>query len=92
MRMLVDGKQFAVNDKLELSQQEATKGLFDGVEQPKGKVLVDDASVVIKEDGKTYRLPKNDSYKEFGRIFNGFGNNTFVKISLSFDFGLKLRI
>lgn len=68
MRMLVDGKQFAVNDKIELSQQEATKGLFDGVEQPKGIFTVDDASVVIKEEGKTYRLPKNDNYKEFGRI------------------------
>lgn len=38
------------------------------VQQPANVYRVDDASVIITEDGKTYRFPKNDSYEKAGNI------------------------
>ena len=61
---------YELSDQLQLSR--ATKGdskLFDGVAQPMNSVSVDEASAIVKEDGKTYRIPKNDAYAgKVGRI------------------------
>lgn len=60
---------FELNDKLELLSVKEQSKLFGGVGQPVTGIHVDDASVIVKEDGKTYRLPKNDKYKNvLGRI------------------------
>ncbi|MBI9015871.1 MAG: discoidin domain-containing protein [Phycisphaerae bacterium] len=55
---------FEVNEKLELTASGDSTSLFDGVGQPASDIYVDEASVVVNEDGKTYRLPKNEIYQD----------------------------
>ena len=59
---------FAVDDGLKMKQAKTSENYFKGVAQPLNVVKVDEASVILKEDGKTYRFPKNDAYKELGRV------------------------
>jgi len=69
LSLLNETGSYQLNDKLELLPTEGEKALFKGVVQPATDICVDQASVIVKEDGKTYRLPKNDSYKNIsGRI------------------------
>ena len=67
-----DGENYyELNDKLEWNKidSESKLQLVKKASQPHGMIVEDEASIVIKEDGKTYRIPKNDSYKDFkGRI------------------------
>ena len=60
---------FAVNANLELNSADDQSKLFKGAEQPQNIIKVDEASALIIEDGKRYRIPKNDAYKNIeGRI------------------------
>lgn len=64
-----DKGYFAVNANLEMNSSESKEALFKGSEQPKNIIKVDEASALIIEDGKRYRIPKNDAYKNSeGRI------------------------
>ncbi len=57
---------YEVDQKLQIQKVElpgAASSLLKQVRQPIGSVMVDAASVMIKEEGKTWRLPKNDLYK-----------------------------
>ena len=58
-------RYYEIDEKLEFTEvdDEATAlDLVRAVRQPENSVSVDDASVVLVEDGKRYRLPKNDDY------------------------------
>ncbi len=60
-------RYYEVNEKLELIQQDnvkAARELVKAVRQPESSYSVDAASVVLIEDGKRYRIPKNESYVE----------------------------
>ena len=64
-----DKGYFAVNANLEMNSSESKEELFKGSEQPKNIIKVDEASAIVIEDGKRYRIPKNDAYKNSeGRI------------------------
>ncbi|MDD7983533.1 hypothetical protein PQO01_01045 [Lentisphaera marina] len=64
-----DQGYFAVNANLEMNSSADQAALFKGSEQPKNIIKVDEASALIIEDGKRYRIPKNDAYKNIeGRI------------------------
>ena len=41
----------------------AASELIEAVAQPVGAISVDEASVIIEEEGKRYRLPKNLEYE-----------------------------
>ncbi|MCF7955239.1 MAG: hypothetical protein K9M75_05510 [Phycisphaerae bacterium] len=71
LSILNDAGSYHLNDKLQLLPvKELDKKLFEGVAQPvTDEIRVDNASVIVREDGKTYRIPKNDNYKDTsGRI------------------------
>jgi len=63
-----DGEQigyYELNPQMELvpvDNPPAASGLVAAVRPPANVVTVDAASVVVVEDGKRYRLPKNDKY------------------------------
>ncbi|HJN13724.1 MAG TPA: discoidin domain-containing protein [Pirellulaceae bacterium] len=59
-----DAAYYELNQKMELVPVEASSvtGFISAVQQPRSSITVDDASVVIVEDGKRYRLPKSDRY------------------------------
>ena len=59
-----DAAYYELNQKMELLPVEnsATTGFIATVQQPRKAITVDAASVVVVEDGKRYRLPKNDRY------------------------------
>ncbi len=60
---------YELNDRLELTLGKDNNELFKGVAQPRGIITIDGASAIVKEDGRTYRLPKNDAYgDDLGRI------------------------
>ena len=65
---VVAGNDFAyyeLNPKMELVRVDepgAAKKLVKEVRQPTRDVYVDDASVMVEEDGKRYRLPRNPAY------------------------------
>ncbi|MGJ8644417.1 MAG: hypothetical protein ACSHX9_13495 [Luteolibacter sp.] len=70
---LDDGGYYEINPKMELVKKEAKlKGkeagaaLIKAVAQPKNFFSVNEASVLMKEDGKRYRFPKMDGYSEDG--------------------------
>jgi len=58
-------RYYEINEKLEfveVDDEAAAIDLVKAVRQPDKAVSVDDASVLIIEDGKRYRLPKNEAY------------------------------
>ena len=61
--------EYQLNAKMELRPVDPHKDMFSGVDQPKGGISVDDASVIVREGRKAYRVPKNDAYRDFtGRL------------------------
>ena len=70
LSLLSGERRYELNDKLQISAvKDFDKGLFKGAAQPKTNMRVDNASVIVNEDGNTYRIPKNDNFKDFsGRI------------------------
>ena len=61
-----DGSYYELDRLMQLSPVDDTKAaqqLVSDVAQPARAFSVDAASVVIEEDGKRYRLPKNDRYR-----------------------------
>lgn len=57
---------YEINEALELvpvDDLKASSDLVNDVRQPENTITVDAASVLMIEDGKRYRLPKNDAYK-----------------------------
>jgi len=64
LSMLDDGRYYELNSRLELSAPETATGaalVAEGA-QPESGIRLDDASLIVVEDGKTYRLPKNPAY------------------------------
>jgi len=64
LSMLDDGRYYELNNRLELTATESTTGatlVAEGA-QPESGIRFDDASLIVVEDGKTYRLPKNPAY------------------------------
>jgi len=64
LSMLTDARYYECNDKLMLEAKESPEGravVTPCIQQPL-QVKVDAASVVIEEDGKVYRIPKNPLY------------------------------
>jgi len=60
---------FDLNSALEFTKTIDNSDIFKGTEQIQNIIHLDDASAIILEDGKRYRLPKNDDYKGVeGRI------------------------
>jgi hypothetical protein len=60
-----DATYYHLNQKMELvpvDDPPAAAQLISSVRQPANAVTIDAASVVVIEDGKRYRLPKNDLY------------------------------
>ena len=60
-----DAVYYEVNQKLELvpvEDPQAAIDLVSAVRQPAGSITIDDASVLLIEDGKRYRLPKSKEY------------------------------
>ena len=62
-----DGKDasfYELNQEMELkpSQSNFQSGFIAKVSQPVDGITVDSASVIVVEDGKRYRLPKNDQF------------------------------
>ncbi len=62
-----DAKYYELNQQLELVPVDDPTGalsaqLATAVRQPENTIQVDDASVVVVEDGQRYRLPKNNAY------------------------------
>jgi hypothetical protein len=58
---------YEMNQQMELvpvDDPTAAKELVAAVRQPSGTITVDDASVLVVEDRKRYRLPKNQIYAE----------------------------
>ncbi len=58
-------RYYEINEKMEfvaIDDDAAAVDLARAVRQPEKSVSVDDASVLLIEDGKRYRLPKNDAY------------------------------
>lgn len=56
---------YEINEKLELVPVENDKTAIDlarAVRQPENTILEDAASVILTEDGKRYRLPKDERY------------------------------
>ena len=70
LSMLDRKTSYQLNDKLQLTKtSDYDKKLFKGIAQPTAGISTDNASVIVEEDGKTYRIPKNDRYKKYqGRI------------------------
>jgi hypothetical protein len=69
LSLLNETGNYQLDAKLELLPTWGYKSLFDGVAQPATDIRVDEASAIVEEDGKTYRIPKNDNYKNLsGRI------------------------
>ena len=62
---LADGGYYELNQKMEFSKVDDTAlaaALIKAVAQPAKSYSVDAASVLLQEDGKRYRFPKNESY------------------------------
>ena len=59
-----NGTYYELTQKMELMPAESASvnSFVAAVAQPRGGITVDEASVVVIEDGKRYRLPKNDHY------------------------------
>jgi hypothetical protein len=58
---------YEINEKLELlpvEDERSAVDLVNAVRQPENAVLEDAASVILIEDGKRYRLPKNERYRQ----------------------------
>jgi hypothetical protein len=66
LSMLTDARYFECTDKLVLEAKESPEGLSvvtSCIQKPL-QVKMDDASVIIEEDGKVYRIPKNPLYQQ----------------------------
>ncbi len=65
LSMLAEGGYYELNDQLELTPQNAAKGaeITGQAAQPEAKIRVDAASVIVEEDGRVYRIPKNSAYE-----------------------------
>ncbi len=64
-----DAAYYEINQRMELvpmHKPAQAERLVADVAQPAKAFTVDDASVLIEEDGKRYRLPRNDRYDEAG--------------------------
>jgi len=72
LSLLDDGRYYELNNRLELSAPEPATGaaLVTEGAQPESGIRLDDASLIVVEDGKTYRLPKNPAYTETSRLTN----------------------
>ncbi len=60
-----DAAYYELNQQMKLvlvGDSGAAKRLVSDVQQPRGDITVDKASVLLVEDGKRYRLPKDDRY------------------------------
>ena len=60
-----DAAYYELNPKMQLlpvDRLQAAEQLVASVQQPRNAIAVDEASVLIVEDGKRYRLPKNEQY------------------------------
>ncbi len=58
-------RYYQINEKMEfeaVDDEAAAIEMVSAVRQPEKSISVDDASVLLIEDGKRYRLPKNDAY------------------------------
>ena len=65
LSVLADGKYYELNDKLELSAGNSREAsLVAQGAQHDSKIRVDAASVIVEEDGTTYRIPKNPEYEK----------------------------
>jgi hypothetical protein len=66
LSMVSDDRYYELNDKLELTTKSDSDGkaiVMLGA-QSHSKIRVDAASVIVEEDGKAYRIPKNPAYEE----------------------------
>ncbi len=66
LSMLSDGGYYELNDKLELTADKSDTGsvcVAQGA-QPATEIKVDAASVIVEEDGRAFRIPKNPLYEE----------------------------
>jgi len=65
LSLVAEDRYYELNDRLELAPQanEAGKDLVVQGAQPPSNIRADAASVIVSEDGKTYRLPKNPLYE-----------------------------
>ena len=64
---LTGGSYYELDQQMKLTQVSDGKKaeeLRRAVKQPAKAFRVDAASIILKESGKTYRLPKNDDYKK----------------------------
>lgn len=64
LSMVSDDRYYELNDKLELTTKSDSDGkaiVMLGA-QSASKIRVDGASVIVEEDGKAYRIPKNPLY------------------------------
>lgn len=70
LSLLDDGRYYELNSRLELSAPEPATGaaLVTEGAQPESGIRLDDASLIVVEDGKTYRLPKNPAYTDTSRL------------------------
>ncbi|MEP5504591.1 MAG: hypothetical protein ABJZ54_00915 [Luteolibacter sp.] len=62
---LADGSYYELNPEMEFTKVADVKKaaeLTKAVAQPAGSFSVDAASVILEEDGKRYRFPKNEDY------------------------------
>lgn len=64
LSLVAEDRYFELNDRLELAAKpdDAGQALTIQGAQPPSKIQVDAASVIVTEDGKTYRIPKNPLY------------------------------
>ncbi len=75
LSMLSGRQYFELNDQLELTPETnpSAAGLVSQGAQPAGGIRVDAASVIVEEDGRRYRLPKNPLYEK--TVAQGIGSN-----------------
>ncbi|MFO7936503.1 MAG: discoidin domain-containing protein [Kiritimatiellia bacterium] len=72
LSMLAGGKYYELNDKLELAAGKSRgAALVAQGAQPDSRIRVDAASVIVEEDGRTYRIPKNPAYEEANTVAEG---------------------
>ncbi|MEZ6089296.1 MAG: hypothetical protein R3C05_14935 [Pirellulaceae bacterium] len=69
LSLRTDVGDYALNDLLELVPMKTETNVFEKIEQPTTGISVDAASAIIEEDGKRYRIPKDEAYaNDTGRI------------------------
>ena len=68
--VLDDGSYYQMNQQMEFTKIDRPKQaakIVREVAQPTKSYQVDAASVILRENGRTYRLPKNDHYKALAK-------------------------